>query len=98
MAISGIAGNISTLLQSVGTIDTQLADLQRQLGTGQKADTFSGLGSQSSIAVGLSQQLAATSSFDDTISIVVALLKHDHEAGNDDVIFPHKFNVQQQSS
>jgi flagellar hook-associated protein 3 FlgL len=70
MAISGIAGNVSVLSQSVGTIDKQLADLQRQLSTGQKADTFSGLGPQSSVAVGLSAQLAASSSFDDTISIV----------------------------
>ena len=70
MAISGIAGNTSPLLQSILTIDKQLQDLQRQLGTGQKADTYSGLGSQSSVAVGLSAQLDATASFDDTISMV----------------------------
>jgi flagellar hook-associated protein 3 FlgL len=70
MAISGIGGNLSPLLQSVVTIDKQLQDLQRQLGTGQKADTFSGLGSQSSVAVGLSAQLDATASFDGTISMV----------------------------
>jgi flagellar hook-associated protein 3 FlgL len=70
MAISGIGGNLSPLLQSVVTIDKQLQDLQRQLGTGQKADTFSGLGSQGSVAVGLSAQLDATASYDGTISIV----------------------------
>jgi flagellar hook-associated protein 3 FlgL len=70
MAISGIGGNVSPLLQSVLTIETQLQDLQRQLGTGQKADTFSGLGSQGSVAVGLSAQLDATASYDDTISMV----------------------------
>jgi flagellin-like hook-associated protein FlgL len=70
MAISGIGGNLSPLLQSVVTIDKQLQDLQRQLGTGEKADTFSGLGSQSSVAVGLSAQLDASASYDGTISVV----------------------------
>src|SRR5260370_38996547 len=70
MAISGIGGNVSPLLQSVLTIDKQLQDLQRQLGTGQKADTYSGLGSQSSVAVGLGAQLDATASYDGTISMV----------------------------
>ncbi|HEY6255582.1 MAG TPA: flagellar biosynthesis protein FlgL [Xanthobacteraceae bacterium] len=70
MAISGIGGNVSPLLQSVLTIDKQLQDLQRQLGTGQKSDTYSGLGSQSSVAVGLGAQLDATASYDNTISIV----------------------------
>jgi hypothetical protein len=70
MAISGIGGNVSPLLQSVLTIDKQLQDLQRQLGTGQKADTYSGLGSQSSMAVGLGAQLDATASYDGTISMV----------------------------
>src|SRR5258708_2880019 len=70
MAISGIGGNLSPLLQSVVSIDKQLQDLQRQLGTGEKADTFSGLGSQGSVAVGLSAQLDAIASYDGTISIV----------------------------
>jgi flagellar hook-associated protein 3 FlgL len=70
MTISGIGSNVLPLLQSVLTIDKQLQDLQRQLGTGQKADTYSGLGSQSSVAVGLGAQLDATASYDGTISIV----------------------------
>jgi flagellar hook-associated protein 3 FlgL len=70
MTISGIGGNVSPLLQSVLAIDKQLQDLQRQLGTGQKADTYSGLGSQTSVAVGLSAQLDATASYDSTISMV----------------------------
>jgi flagellar hook-associated protein 3 FlgL len=68
--ISGVSSNIAPLIQSVLDINNQLSDLQRQLGTGQKADTYSGLGPQSSIAMSLSAQLSAISSYDDTISTV----------------------------
>jgi flagellar hook-associated protein 3 FlgL len=70
MAVSGIAGSVSPLIQNITTLDKELADLQRQLSTGEKADTFSGLGSQANIAVGLSAQLSAISGYGDTISAV----------------------------
>ena len=70
MTISGIGPSISPVIQSVLDMNSQLADLQRQLGTGQKADTFAGLGPQSGLATGLSAQLAAIGSFDDTLTIV----------------------------
>jgi len=70
MTISGVTSNISPLIQSALDINKQLDDLQRQLGSGQKSDTYGGLGSQSGIAVALSAQLAAISSFDDTITNV----------------------------
>ena len=68
MTISGISSSVSPLIQSAGDIRNQLDDLQRQLGSGLKAATFSGLGSQSGIAVGLNSQLSALSSFDDTMT------------------------------
>ena len=68
MAISGISSAIAPLLQSTGDITKQLDDLQRQLGSGLKADTFAGLGSQSGIAVGLNAQLSALSSYDATMT------------------------------
>ncbi len=70
MSITGIANNISPVIQSVLEMRKQLDDLQRQLGTGQKAELFSGLGSQSTLATGLSAQIEAISSFDDTMTIV----------------------------
>jgi flagellar hook-associated protein 3 FlgL len=70
MIISGVANNISPVIQSVLEMRKQLDDLQRQLGTGQKAELFSGLGSQSTLATGLSAQIEAISSFDDTMTIV----------------------------
>ncbi len=68
MAISGISSAIAPLLQSTGDITKQLDDLQRQLGSGLKSDTFAGLGSQSGIAVGLNAQLSALSSYDATMT------------------------------
>jgi flagellar hook-associated protein 3 FlgL len=70
MTISGVGNSISPVIQSVLDMRKQLDDLQRQLGTGQKADTFAGLGSQSALATGLSAQLGAIGSFDDTMTIV----------------------------
>ncbi len=70
MTVSGVSSNLAPLLQAALDINKQLDDLQRQLGSGQKSDTFAGLGSQSGIAVALSAQLAAISSFDDTIKMV----------------------------
>jgi flagellar hook-associated protein 3 FlgL len=70
MTISGVSSNISPLIQSALNINSQLDDLQRQLSSGEKADTYAGLGPQSGIAVALNAQLSALSSFGDTISNV----------------------------
>jgi flagellin-like hook-associated protein FlgL len=70
MTISGVSSNFSPLIQSVLDINKQLDDLQWQLGSGQKAATYAGLGSQSGIAVALNAQLAAIGSFNDTITNV----------------------------
>ena len=68
--ISGVAPNLAPLIQSALDINNQLSDLQRQLGSGQKSETYSGLGPQAGIAMTLSGQLAAIGSYDDTISTV----------------------------
>ena len=70
MTVSGVSSNIAPLIQSALDINKQLDDLQRQLGSGQKSDTYAGLGSQSGIAVALNAQLSAINSFDDTITNV----------------------------
>ena len=70
MTVSGVSSNIAPLIQSALDINKQLADLQRQLGSGQKADTYAGLGSQSGIAVALNAQLSAIKSFNDTMTNV----------------------------
>lgn len=68
MTVSGVTANIAPVLQSILKMNSQLDDLQRQLGTGQKADNYSGLGAQSGIAVALGAQLSAIGSFDDTMT------------------------------
>lgn len=68
--ISGVSSNIAPLVQSALDINNKLSDLSRQLGTGQKADTYAGLGPQSGIAMALSAQLSSIGSYDDTISVV----------------------------
>src|SRR5262249_31802614 len=70
MAISGVGSNITPGIQSVLDMRRRLDDLQRQLGTGQKADIFAGLGSQSALATGLSSQIEAISSYNDTMTVV----------------------------
>ena len=70
MTVSGVSSNMAPLIQSALDINKQLDDLQRQLGSGQKADTYAGLGSQSGIAVALSAQLSAINSFNDTMTNV----------------------------
>src|ERR1700732_4340890 len=70
MAISDIGPLLSPTLLTIHDIRTQLDDLQRQLGTGEKADTFAGLGPQAGLAVGLKAQLAALGTLDDTIGTI----------------------------
>ena len=74
MTISSVSSNVSPLIQNVLNINSQLDDLQRQLGTGQLTDSYAGLGAQSGIAVALNAQLAAIGSYDDTMTNVAANL------------------------
>ena len=53
MAINGVSSQTSVAVQSLLDMRSQLDDLQRQLGTGQKADTYAGLGIDRGLAVGL---------------------------------------------
>ncbi len=70
MTVSGVSSNIAPLIQSALDINQQLQTLQQQLGSGEKSTTYAGLGSQSGITVALNAQLAALSSFNDTITNV----------------------------
>ena len=70
MSVTGVSANLAPLIQSVLNINKQLDTLQQQLSTGQKSQTYGGLGAQSGVAVALNAQLAALSSYDDTITNV----------------------------
>jgi flagellin-like hook-associated protein FlgL len=70
MSIMGVSPNIAPLVQSALDINKKLTTLQQQLSTGQKSTSYNGLGAQSGIAVSLNAQLAAMTSFNDTITSV----------------------------
>jgi flagellar hook-associated protein 3 FlgL len=70
MSITSVTGKNATLVQSLVDMRAQLDDLQRQLGTGKKSDTYAGLGLDRGLTVGLRSQLSAFSSYDNTITNV----------------------------
>lgn len=74
MTISGVSSNVLPLIQSALDINKELDQLNRQLGTGLKSDTYAGLGGQGGVAIALNAQLAALGSYDNTITNVGATL------------------------
>ena len=53
MTVSSIGGTSAMSLQAIADMRNQLDDLQRQLGTGKKSDTYAGLGLDRGLTVGL---------------------------------------------
>ncbi len=70
MSVSGIGSGSSRMIQSLLTMRAQLDDLQRQLGTGKRADTYAGLGVDRGLSVGLRAHLSAVGDYGDTITTV----------------------------
>jgi flagellin-like hook-associated protein FlgL len=71
MAIMGVTSSASAaIVQTLSELRAKLDALQRQLGTGQKAENYADLGSQRALVVGLKTQLDAVSGFTDTIARV----------------------------
>lgn len=70
MTITGISSSVLPLIQSTLDINKQLDDLNRQLGTGLKSDSYAGLGTQGGIAIALNAQLSAINSYNDTMANV----------------------------
>jgi flagellar hook-associated protein 3 FlgL len=70
MSITGIGSRSALGVQSLVDMRRQLDDLQRQLGTGKKADTYAGLGLGSGFAVGLRAQTSTFAAYDDAIANV----------------------------
>jgi flagellin-like hook-associated protein FlgL len=55
-------------MQAITQMRSQLDDLQRQLGSGKKSDTYAGLGLDRGLTVGLRSHLSAISGYQDAIS------------------------------
>jgi flagellar hook-associated protein 3 FlgL len=70
MSITGVGSSIAASVQALASMEKQLDDLSRQLGTGQKAAVYSDLGLQAGVTVGLDAQLAAIDGYGNTITTV----------------------------
>ena len=70
MTITNVGSRSALNIQSIVDMSTKLSDLQRQLGTGNKADTYSGLGLDRGLTVGLRSQLAATSGYSESMTMI----------------------------
>ena len=70
MAVGGVGARSLLLSKSLVAMRTQLGDLQRQLATGKKADTYAGIGLDRGLTVGLRSHLSAMKSYGDTITNV----------------------------
>lgn len=66
MQISSLSQS-TAMKNSIANIQSQLADLQRQLTSGQKADSFSTLGSATSLVLSLNNQVSQSNSYINTI-------------------------------
>jgi flagellar hook-associated protein 3 FlgL len=70
MSVAGIGSKTSLIVQSLIDMRSQLDELQRQLGTGKKSDTYAGMGIDRGLAVGLRNQMFALDGYDDAITNV----------------------------
>jgi flagellin-like hook-associated protein FlgL len=70
MSVTGVGSSSAMMVQAVVDMRARLAELQRQLGSGQKSTTYAGVGLDRGLAVGLRSQLSAIGSFRDTITMV----------------------------
>ncbi len=70
MSVSGIGSTTTLTVQALVDMRARLDDLQRQLGTGKKAETYAGVGLDRGLAVGLRAQLSAIGGFGDTMTNV----------------------------
>jgi flagellin-like hook-associated protein FlgL len=70
MTISGISSRSALSMQTLVDMRLQLDDLQRQLGTGRRSDTYAGIGIERGLSVTLNSQLAGLASFNSSIEQV----------------------------
>src|SRR6188508_647922 len=74
MGVSGVGGTTALSLNAITDMRRQLDDLQRQLGTGKKSDSYAGLGLDRGLAIGLRSHLSAITGYQGTITQVGARL------------------------
>jgi len=70
MSVSGVGTTAAFMTQSLIDLRRQLDDLQRQISTGEKVVSYSGISPQSQLLIGLNSQLNAVSGFQNSNNIV----------------------------
>lgn len=70
MSISGIGTRSALGVQALVDMRRQLDDLQRQLASGKKSNTYAGLGLERGLTVGLRSRLSAVEAFQNSINHV----------------------------
>ncbi|HMM13736.1 MAG TPA: flagellin [Parvibaculum sp.] len=79
MQISSYAQS-ATMRSNLSQIQTQLADLQRQLASGRKADSFAKLGDARNLVLALNNQVSQSNSYLDTINMTQTRIKASSDA------------------
>jgi flagellin-like hook-associated protein FlgL len=89
MSITGPGSLTASNIAAVNNMNNQLSALSAELGSGDAAQTYSGLGSQAGVALSLSSQLSAISGYSDAataagtnIGIAQSLLTQLGDSGN----------------
>jgi flagellar hook-associated protein 3 FlgL len=72
MSIKGVGSSTNSIIQSLIGMRAQLADLQRQVGTGKKSDSYAGVGLDRGFAVGLRTKASTIAAYGNTITDVGA--------------------------
>lgn len=70
MSINGIGPSESFTTRTILSMRDQLAELERQLATGMKAETYGGLGNSAALVLDMRTQLSRIDTFTNTISAV----------------------------
>lgn len=70
MGVGNVGARSLLLTKSLVSMRTQLGDLQRQLATGKKSDTYAGIGLDRGLTVGLRSRLSAMKSYGESITNV----------------------------
>jgi flagellin-like hook-associated protein FlgL len=70
MIVNNLGNNSGLSVQTLIDMRNQLVDLQRQLGTGKRADNYAGLGLDRGLTIGLRSHLAAVNGYQQTITAV----------------------------
>lgn len=70
MGVTGVAARSQATIQSIVEMRRELDELQRQLGSGKKAQTYAGLGLDSGLTVSLRSQLSAIGGYGDAMTTI----------------------------